>query len=472
MQYPVECKLNVPKILKDEITIKINSGLTTFVGPNGSGKTQTLKAIRDKYRNNLLKGKVRYISSNRIGEMERYRSKTDYYGYDESSFYLAQSVLKKGKYEIETANADFIIMDEKKDIFIKIAERLSLFFNRKIYIRWENGNLNVYFQKESNETEYSIIHEASGIINLISILVAAYDDKIELLLIDEPEVSLHPQLQSYLLNEIKTAIKITGKTVIISTHSTEMINIENIDDLSNIVFFEEDKEPIQIEPSNPILKNNKLKAFINITMGHIHKKAFFAKKVFLVEGPSDEIICKFILNKFNINLGVAGAEIIVANGKSNFMQIVKFFDLIGKEIIILTDLDGFIDDNEIINLFNGSEKISNELIKNGSSNIVDLATNFKNDFNSLLNKDKVGLANIYIKHPYYSCATSKDDSAIKRAMLGSLMSENDSDITLWSNAKEWKNLKSRFKAILGYLKKRRMLYFRKGKYRKLLLLFS
>lgn len=60
----------------------------------------------------------------------------------------------------------------------------------------------------------------------------------EVLLIDEPEVSLHPQLQSYLLREMKNVVKKYNKTIIISTHSAEMIELNKASDLCNYIFLE------------------------------------------------------------------------------------------------------------------------------------------------------------------------------------------------------------------------------------------
>ena len=54
MEYPKELKFKVNNIFgPEDIAITLYSGLTTFVGANGSGKTQTLKALR-----NYLKAKV------------------------------------------------------------------------------------------------------------------------------------------------------------------------------------------------------------------------------------------------------------------------------------------------------------------------------------------------------------------------------------------------------------------------------
>lgn len=69
-------------------------------------------------------------------------------------------------------------------------------------------------------------------------MAALFDEVVEVLLIDEPEVSLHPQLQSYLLREMKSAAKRYNKTIIISTHSAEMIELNSASELCNFVFLE------------------------------------------------------------------------------------------------------------------------------------------------------------------------------------------------------------------------------------------
>ena len=82
MEYPKELRFKVDNIFgPEDITITLYSGLTTFVGANGSGKTQTLKALRDYLKRQVGQDKVRYLSSNRIGSMEQYRSKVDQYRY-------------------------------------------------------------------------------------------------------------------------------------------------------------------------------------------------------------------------------------------------------------------------------------------------------------------------------------------------------------------------------------------------------
>lgn len=69
----------------------------------------------------------------------------------------------------------------------------------------------------------------------------------------------------------------------------------------------------------------------------------------LIEGSSDMILCRYLCNRLNLNLDVAGSQIIPVEGKGQFPVITKLFRLIGKEVCVLTDLDGFTDDNNIVN---------------------------------------------------------------------------------------------------------------------------
>ena len=129
MKYPTSLKFEVENIFASQpVEITLYSGLTTFVGTNGSGKTQTLKALRDYLKNDPEQGNVRYLSSNRIGTMEQYRSKVDQFHFSPDSYSLGDKNAKKVRHEIETANGDFFTMDDRKDVYIKVAERLSVLY--------------------------------------------------------------------------------------------------------------------------------------------------------------------------------------------------------------------------------------------------------------------------------------------------------------------------------------------------------
>ena len=384
--------------------------------------------------------------------MEQFRSRINQYSYQADQYNVGDQGARQARHEIETVNGDFFTMDERKDVYIKVAERLSVLFNRQIYIRWDAGNMKVFFGKTEIEDEYSVVAEASGLVNIISILAALFDEDVQVLMIDEPEVSLHPQLQSYLLREIQKAVSGYGKVIIISTHSTEMISFNSIKDISNFIFFTEKKVPIQIEPDMPELENRKLKDFF-MRMSQVYKTGFFAKKVLLIEGASDLIICRFLSNKLDLNIDVAGSQIIPVDGKGQFPVITKLFRLIGKEVAVLTDLDGFTDDNSIIDLFSqlpDAIKLANEC---GSDNISEMIRSIKSKISELVQSHKVDMKDVYETHPYWINKDDKDDEekAIRRALVAQLFSFDDNVSQNWPDATAWRSLKTRLNSLFSIL---------------------
>lgn len=461
MEYPYVCKLQVNNVFDNEIEITLYSGVTIFVGPNGSGKTQTLKKMRDHFREKLESCKVRYLSSNRLGEMEQYRSKVDQYSRLPDDYEVGNRQTKRVRHEIETISGDFFVMDDKKDVYIKVAERLSVLFGRQIYLRWDAGSMKVFFEKTDNQQEYSVAVEASGLVNVISILAAIFDDDVQVLLVDEPEVSLHPQLQSYLLREIKNAVKLYNKTIILSTHSAELLSFSNVNDISNLVFFEEKKVPVQINPNAPELQGKKIKDFL-LRMGQIYKNGFFAKKILLIEGASDLIICRSLINKLELNIDVAGSQIIPVDGKGQFPVITKLFRMVNKEVAILTDLDGFIDDNSIVDLFTNLPKAIELANSCGSGNILEVVNGIKTKITELVKKHKDDMEDVYKIHPYWINKKEDEDELkiAKRALIGQLFSI--SDIEKWPDYQEWKSIKSRIEALLAILENVGCFVLRKG----------
>lgn len=461
MEYPYKCKLEVSNIFDNEIEITLYSGLTIFVGPNGSGKTQVLKRMRDNFKGTLGRDKVRYLSSNRLGEMESYRSKVNQYSYSPDSYQVGSRETKQVRHEIETVSGDFFAMDDKKDVYIKVAERLSVLFGRQIYLRWDAGSMKVFFEKTDTQKEYSVAVEASGLVNVISILAAIFDDEIQVLLIDEPEVSLHPQLQSYLLREMKNATKLYGKTIILSTHSTELLSLNNISDFSDLVFFEEKKIPVQVKPDAPELQGKKLKDFL-LRMGQVNKNGFFAKKVLLIEGASDLIICHSLINKLELNIDVAGSQIIPVDGKGQFPVIAKLFRMINKDVSVLTDLDGFIDDNSIVDLFKDLPKAKELANGSGNGDILEIVNSIKTKITGLVTKHKDDMREIYMIHPYWINKKEDEDEIkiAKRALIGQLFST--SDIEKWPDFQEWKSIKCRIQSVLAILEKVGCFVLKKG----------
>ena len=450
--FPLSCELTVSNVFEEKINIVLYEGITTFIGPNGSGKTQTQKRLRDYLKSKYGNNHVRYLSSNRIGAMEQYRSKINQYNYSSANYQVGNRETKTHRHDIETSEGDFFTMDERKDVYIKISERLSVLFKRQIFLRWDSGNMKVFFEKDDGRGEYSVVAEASGLINVISILAALYDEEILFLLIDEPEVSLHPQLQAFLLREMKAAVKEYGKTIVLSTHATDFISLNTIEDISHFVFFSENNLPRQVDSSIPEFKSKKLGDFIQ-RLGHSYKNGFFAKRILLIEGASDLVLCNYLSDRLGYNIDVSGTQIVPTDGKGQFPAAVKLFRIINKDVAILTDLDGFIDDNSIVELFVQSAKAKEIASKHAANSVSDMVRNVKTKISDMIIKHIDDMREVYEKHPYWINKKEDDDETktAKRAMVGMLFCVEDNEISKWQDAEEWKNTKIQIDTVISVL---------------------
>ena len=448
--------------------IELRSPLTFIVGPNGSGKTHLLKGLKGSCFNSYTNKKVRFISAGRLGPLEIYRSNYDQYDRPSEADNATHGHKSDSKYrhKIETINGDFHTLSARTDILIKVRERLQKLFKRNIKIDWDAGNLKVSFARLDNgNSYYSSGREASGLLHLVGILSALYDDDVGVLLIDEPEVSLHPQLQAFLLKEITRVAGIPGednykKIIVMATHSTEMIKISKTDDLLSFIFCNDLKEkPIQIPKNAGELKNTHVKSLV-ARLGQEHKLALFSRTPLLVEGPSDVIICNTLSDRLYLNLEAAGSQILPINGKEAMPETVKLFRLMGKTPTVLVDADAFADGLGLINAYFGDS--NNDIIKRaddlanekGGEGILKMSNDIYNKFCSLVNENWDNIADIAKNHPYFTL--SEDDLLNKkRSALCTVFASENLD-------EEWTRLKKRLTTLFKIFEEMGLFILKKG----------
>ena len=475
MTFPFEITINLNQsniVGIQNKTIKINGGITTFLGPNGSGKTQLLRGLKNSLNSHLNGKKIRYISAGRLGPMENFRS--DYDGQRPvPSFDLAtfgDKAATTRRHKTETILGDFATLSERPDILIKVQERLRKLFKRDITIDWDGGRLKVFFARvdQDNNGNYSSAREASGLLHLVAMLSALYDDDVGCLLIDEPEVSLHPQLQSFLLNEIT---KVAGanteqgkKLIFISTHSTEFIELSSVEQLSCIVFCKDIlNDPVQIDPNIEEFKGKKLKALLT-RLGQEHKLALFCHTPLLVEGPSDQIMCSAISRKLSLNLEAAGSQILPVTGKGQFPVVVKLMRLIGKNPAILADADAFTDDLNIVGVFTNLDKANNIANKMGHRDAPKFANDIYNDFCQLVASNWHDIKDPCESHYYWINRDQEKEEIIakKRSAFCWLFDNENEAIESIKNGGEWITIKSRLTILLDFLEQLGCFILRKG----------
>ncbi len=397
-------------LTKRRLTIPEN-GFLTLLGPNASGKSHILRALRDYFKSDetlTLGRQVRLLASGRLSNLESYRIlhhanqalKVSSKYVDEATPYPDSS-----RYFVETLAIDYQSLKARPDIQLKIRARLKEFFNRDIDLAWEAGGLAVNFVREDSQGErYGIGREASGLIHLVGLLAAIYNDTIGVLLIDEPELSLHPQYQNFLLEEIRRysgipAQNSTKKIIIIATHSEELIHLNTPEDLKSLGFCMGLEHPVhQFLDFHHLEEQERLENLIS-RLSSEFKRAFFADHILLLEGPTDEKICHTLNRKLELSLTARGVELLPLLGKGDFIAAHKLLELLKKEVSILADLDWIIDAPEWVDQFLNRGRVSQEVLP------PERRFHFKRLIDRLMQitfNPKMGLFQYFQEHVYYS----------------------------------------------------------------------
>lgn len=455
-------------------TIYLHGSVTVIIGPNGAGKTQLLRALKEVLAPHAAGKRVRYLSAGRAWHLEQYRS--DYDGhragrpnYENANYGGVNDSSRRHNYE--TLQGDFQTLALRPDILIKVRERLRKLFARDLNIRWDAGNLKIEFLRANVAGgPYSSAREASGLLHLVGLLSAVYDDEVGVLLIDEPEVSLHPQLQSFLLREIESVAAAPSqntnkKLVILATHSTEFVRIESPDQLPHLVFcYDPDDQPVQVDPQAGELKSRKIFSLI-ARMGQEHKLCFFSATPLLIEGPSDAIICNALANRLDINLEAGGAQMLPVIGKGQISVVNKLFRLLGKRPLILADADALTDGLDLANEFLQGEEATRAASRMGFGSGPELSRAVFSAFCDLVDKRWAEISTLAETSWYWvnRDPTESDLQKIqRRSALSTLFSTPDKTLENLSKDLAWLSIKERLKALLDLLEVQGLFILRRG----------
>ena len=313
-----------------------------LVGPNGSGKTRFAGALLEALRKS--KGQSRLLGTDRLGSMaqpgalSKFSSDPFSRGYAKNRFNYLRSAGEEG------SGIDTIVhLEERADLRIQIEATLGHLFDREIILEWDSGNLIPRVRRQSDALSYRLDREeCHGIKELLVLLTHLYDDKNQHLIIDEPELNLHPQYQAFFMQEVR---KIAGdpttdrtkKIVFLITHSPFILDFRSEDDLRAVISFDlEYSAPKQVHDLSS--GNFQLSSFLGRLNLH-HKQFFFSDNPIFVEGIHDAQLVEALMEARGVSVASAGSCIIDAGGVEEVNFFLKLCQGLGKSAYFLYDLD-------------------------------------------------------------------------------------------------------------------------------------
>jgi len=446
----------------------IGPGISTLVGPNGSGKTRALRAIKSALiatnSIEIYDRKVHFLSAGRSSPFEYFRAKADRPDWmTEDDAAIGNAGHLEQWWDYESVTGDLIVLDSRPDLKLKVEARLQQLFDRSVQLKWTQNGMAIRITSVMGGDGYAANYEASGILQLVALLSAIHNDDIGALLIDEPEISLHPQHQAFLLEEME---QVAGdpsdpkkKLIVLATHSASMLPMRRIDELPKITFFTSVRRaPVQVAPDADILKRAKLAALV-ARLGTTHRIAMFAEHILLVEGPSDEIVASQLARKLGLRLLARNAQILPVTGKGEFIEAAKLFRLMSKRVALLADLDALADDNALVCHFSELPEAAVIADGLGRENLADLDRDLRNALATFMSSYKAEIDAAAETYPDWS---SKESSALvkRRVTLARILSD---PVSFGSDAAgKAASLRTQYEVLLAALAELGCFFLRRG----------
>lgn len=242
-------------------------------------------------------------------------------------------------------------LDRDNDLFqsepqvTKVKELFKIVGNYDFSIETINKSNNTYqfiIKSDSKEIEFNKLSSGEKEVFNFIFSIIALDLKDAILIIDEPEIHLHPQWQYKLIDLYKKIIKDRNLQFVITTHSPVFVSSDTITNITRIYKLDRQTKILPEEKSFDWKSElGKKQDLIDIITYSNNAKMFFTDTVVLVEGITDEIIFSYLLDELNTER--KNIEIISVNGKDNFRKYITFLNKFKIKPVVVCDLDNLWD---------------------------------------------------------------------------------------------------------------------------------
>jgi hypothetical protein len=316
-----------------------DSPVTCFVGRNGTGKSRAAKSLASQAGGHLLTTD-RLLPTMQFTDYGYTRLPDSFKGVPlgerelTSIRSLAAQPQNKGSLEaVETLYA----LRQQPDVWLRVAAFIRRALGRTIELREQSGYLDPYVRL--GNYDYSLFRdEGHGLRELVILLAAIYRPERNVLVVDEPELHLHPAMARLWVSELEKECRDTGRHSVIVTHEPSLVRPKSADDLGALWLFMPGQAPIRCQDQILPVQMERVTASIQQNPEIISQLAFSPRPV-LVEGPHDVAALTTALSRTQPPEVVAQTDLVSCGGSGAVAMWFEISRKLGIDVKAVADLD-------------------------------------------------------------------------------------------------------------------------------------
>lgn len=312
--------------------------LIILVGPNNSGKSNILRYL-DK--ESIIKDQIDYISPSRLNVENSITVSPNHISEMNQDFQSRKNNFNDDSSEMAAPNPTrelFKLSDTDRD---RVIEWHNKYFGKIEIV--PNDTTNKWSGPKITIDGKKINLQGSGSRAILTILVKLLDPGLQKIAIDEPEIAVEPQIQKKLFQLFKKVSQgsdgLPKKQIYIATHSHLFLDRENIQNNYELSIGANSNVII-----TQVTTETQLHSIVFSMLGNSPNDLFFPRNIIVVEGPSDQIYLRKILEllKFETPLAVHFADgegqiKYAIPGINSMLKTVSYLPLYKQKICILAD---------------------------------------------------------------------------------------------------------------------------------------
>lgn len=246
------------------------------------------------------------------------------------------------EYSLATGTYETFSLEEIKnsELFKLLSNFTKEYLAADLYVETKDEGFHFWLQDEhGNIMSFNNLSSWEKSLLMIIFSIYGYDLEDGLMIIDEPELHLHPQLQKQFIQLLETISKQEWIQFIIATHSPVMVNEQNI---KSVYRFYRKHNFTHIVSPNVFFVDQEANLIQMLKYGHT-SKIFFVDKIVMCEWDTDEYFFNHYLHRLSLQPGrtnrIKNYEIININGKGSYKMWKKFLSKFGLQSYFIGDWD-------------------------------------------------------------------------------------------------------------------------------------